>query len=226
MGLKQRCSWVVATILICAVRLVSAQSPAANIRVLNLRDYGWQVPDPLQPREGDAVERRSIAVDHNGRVFVAFTVREHSGLVTREQPALSLHIIRFSPAGKADPLFSLPTNGWRSNSIYLSDSDEIIVRANDTIQFWQVDPGNAVCGKSARTDPRGGYGAIRIPTATPLHPVRSTAKNPQPRHRTPGTRKSPHNRAGIATVPVHESVAESTPESAANPTWITARIGG
>jgi hypothetical protein len=146
LGLKQRCSWAVATILICAVRLASAQSPAANIRVLNLRDYGWQVPDPLQPREGDAVERRSIAVDHNGRVLVAFTVRERSGLVTREQPALSLHIIRFSPAGKADPLLSLLTNGWRSNSIYLSDSDEIIVRANDTMQFWQVDPGNAEKG--------------------------------------------------------------------------------
>jgi hypothetical protein len=34
----------------------------------------------------------------------------------------------------------------------------------------------AVCGKSARTDPRGGYGASRIPTATLLHPTPQAAQ--------------------------------------------------
>ena len=30
----------------------------------------------------------------------------------------------------------------------------------------------AECGKSARPDPCGGYGVIRIPTATTVHPLR------------------------------------------------------
>ncbi len=61
---------------------------------------------------------------------------------------------------------------------------------------------------------------------SPLHPVRSTAKKPQPRHGTPGARKthpSPgqnHHTAGYG------SAAESGPESTANPTRITARTGG
>ncbi|MGB6775186.1 MAG: hypothetical protein WBE45_12455, partial [Terriglobales bacterium] len=34
----------------------------------------------------------------------------------------------------------------------------------------------AVCGKSARTDLCGGYGEIRIPTATLLHPTPKAAQ--------------------------------------------------
>ncbi len=127
--------------LICA-GFIPAQPPTVKTAALNLRDYGWQTPDPIHPHETDTVERRSIVIDHLGRVLVGFAVRERSGLVTHEQPALAFHVVRLSPDGKADLSLSLPANGWRDNSIYLSDTDQIIVRANDRIQFLQVDPGN------------------------------------------------------------------------------------
>lgn len=114
--------------------------------MLNLRDYGWQPPNSLQPHETDTVERRSIAIDHLGRVLVGFVVRERSGLVTREQPAFALHLVRFSTNGKADLSLSLPTNGWRNNSVYLSNSDQIIVRANDSLQLLQPDPDQTSTG--------------------------------------------------------------------------------
>jgi hypothetical protein len=59
--------------------------------------------------------------------------------VTRDQPALSFHAVRFSTDGKSDFSVALPTNGWRSNSLYLSDTDQIIVRANDSLQLLQSD---------------------------------------------------------------------------------------
>lgn len=61
---------------------------------------------------------------------------------------------------------------------------------------------------------------------SPLLPVRSTAKKPQPRNRTPGARKTHPHRARFATLHGQQSAAESGPESIANRTWIRARIGG
>jgi hypothetical protein len=146
--LKQRSTWTIAVILICSGQFLAAQAPTVKIAVLNLRDHGWQPPDPLQPHEVDTVERRSIAIDHLGRVLVGFAVRERSGLVTREQPAFSLHVVRLLPDGKMDLSLSLDANGWRNNSIYLSDRDQIIVRANDSLQLLQADSGQASTGNT------------------------------------------------------------------------------
>jgi hypothetical protein len=142
-GINKYCIWVAAAMLICQCA-VRAQSPTARVTTLNLRDYGWQAPDPLLTHETDTVDRRSIVIDHLGRVLVGFAVRERSGLVTREQPAFALHIVRLSPDSKPDLSLSLPANGWRDSSIYLSDTDQLIVRANDKIQLFQPDSGNAL----------------------------------------------------------------------------------
>src|SRR5437660_4848081 len=148
-GLRQFGIWTIVAIVLCAGQPVAAQSATVKITVLSLGDYGWEPPDPIHPHEIDTVGRRSIAVDHHGRVLVGFTVRERSGLVTRSQPALSFHIVRFSPDGKTDLSLSLPTNAWRSNSIYLSDTDQIIARANDSVQLLQSDSDAANAGKSS-----------------------------------------------------------------------------
>jgi hypothetical protein len=76
-----------------------------------------------------------FAIDHLGRVLVAFAVRERSGLVARERPAFSLHIVRLPPDGNVGVSLSLAANGWRNNSIYLTDRDQIMVRANDSLQL-------------------------------------------------------------------------------------------
>jgi hypothetical protein len=67
-----------------------------------------------------------------------------------------------------------------------------------------------------------GGGHIR----SPLHPVRCTAKNLIPATALREHEKPTPHRARIATLTGRESAAESTPESAANRTSITARIGG
>jgi hypothetical protein len=56
--------------------------------------------------------------------------------------------------------------------------------------------------------------------------VRSTAKNLNLATALREHEKPTPHRAGIATLTGQESAAESEPESAANRTWITSRIGG
>jgi hypothetical protein len=136
-GLKTCSLWAFLAILIWAGQPVPAQSRTEGVVVLNLRSYGWEPPDRLDH------SNPVIAVDHNGRVLVGFTVREHTGLVTRSQPSLGFRIVRFSPDGKMDLSLSLPTNAAGRTAIYLSDTDQIIARANDSLQLLQADEGNS-----------------------------------------------------------------------------------
>lgn len=117
-----------------------AQSGPVKVLEANLRSVGWQPPEPLRPHEFALARVQSIAVDHQGRVLVGFTIRERAGLVTREQPALSYRIVRLTKDGRSDLSLILPTNGWRTNSLYLNDKDQIIARANDKLQFLASDP--------------------------------------------------------------------------------------
>src|SRR5579863_7909208 len=123
--------WTLIAILACTGQAVLGQSTRVTPVVVNLRSYGWKPPDRHE-------DRPSIAVDHDGRVLVGYTLRERAGLVTRSQPSLNFHIVRFSTDGKADLSLSLPTNAGGRTGIYLSDADQIIVRANDSLQILQA----------------------------------------------------------------------------------------
>ena len=132
-------AWITTAILIFSVQVVS-QAQIIKTTVFNLQKYGWKPPDAIRLQETDVIERRSILVDHENRILVSFVVRERNGLVTRDQPAFSFHIIRFSPDGQIDLNVSLPTNGWRTSSIYLSESDQIIARVNDSVKILRSAP--------------------------------------------------------------------------------------
>ena len=106
--------------------------------VLDLRNYGWESPEGQQ----HGVDIPSIVVDHEGRVVLGFTAQARSGLVTRSQPSLDFHMMRFSPDGKVDLSLSLPTQVKVRNFIYLTDTDQIIARANDSLQLLQEDGGS------------------------------------------------------------------------------------
>jgi hypothetical protein len=135
------CVWLITAILACAQAHLAQTTAAPSI--VNLRDFGWELPEPLQRNELNIVSRRSIVIDHKGQILVGFPVRERNGLVTREHPALSFHVVRFTPDGKVNLSLSLPTNGWRNSSIYLTDTDQIIVRANDSLQVLSRSDSNA-----------------------------------------------------------------------------------
>ena len=126
---------IILAILACIAQLSFAQSP------IQLRSYGWEPPESHQFNEP------SIAIDHKGRVLVGFTVRERNGLVTRDQPSFSFHIARFWPDGKPDLLVSLPTDAAGRTGTYLSDTDQIIARANNYLQLLQSEDGNPQDGK-------------------------------------------------------------------------------
>jgi hypothetical protein len=134
-GARNSNVWILLAIIAWTARVGSAQSPMGGSVVLELRTQGWEPPVP------HGINSPSIAIDHRDRVVVGFTVRERNGLVTRNQPSLSFHIVRFSPDGKADLSLSLPTNAAGSTGIYLSDTDQIIARANDNLQLLQADEG-------------------------------------------------------------------------------------
>lgn len=135
-GLTKSTLCILLVTIAWTARLGSAQSTTDNTAVLRLRTYGWQPPESRE------IDSPSIAVDHKDRVVVGFTVRERNGLVSRNQPSLSFHIVRFSSDGKADLSLSLPTNAAGRTAIYLSDSDQIIARANDNLQLLQPYEGN------------------------------------------------------------------------------------
>jgi hypothetical protein len=134
-ALRRSSSWT----LLCAVLIWTARGlPQSRIQspiVVDLRTYGWEAP--IQ----HAYDRPSIAVDSHGRVVVAFTVRARQGLVTRSQPSLDFHIIRFLPDGKLDLSLSLPTHVKTVNNVYLSDTDQIIARANGSLELLRADNG-------------------------------------------------------------------------------------
>jgi len=121
--------------LACAINALPAESPAVKVAVLNLKNYGWEPPHRQNTLP-------SIAVDHEGRVIVGFTVWERTGLVTRIQPSLGFRIIRFMLDGNPDLSVSLPTNEGGRTDIYLSDNDQIIARANDSLQLLQENERN------------------------------------------------------------------------------------
>lgn len=134
--LKQHATWVLLLVLLSGSEPAKAQSYGAVFKTLDLRTYGWEPPESRE------IGSPSIAVDHRGRIVVGFTVRERTGLVTRTKPSLNLHIIRFSSEGNAERSLSLPTNSKGRSGIYLSDTDQIIVRANESVQILQANKGN------------------------------------------------------------------------------------
>jgi hypothetical protein len=159
-GLRKWNVWILLATLACTAQFASAQSPTGNIVVLKLRTFGWEPP------ESRGIDTPSIAIDHKDRVLVGFTVRERNGLVTRNQPSLSFHIVRFSPDGKADLSLSLPTNAAGRTGIYLSDTDQIIARANNSLQLLQEDEGN----------PQGGIWEILAPCTARGHVTQSHSR--------------------------------------------------
>jgi len=124
-------------ILISIVRPVLGQSRSAAAFTINLRDYGWE------PKERGDFNVPAIAIDGQNRILLAFTIRERTGLVTRNEASRSQHIVRFTPEGEVNLSLSLPTNAGGVAGIYLSDNNQIIARANDNLQLLRLDEGSA-----------------------------------------------------------------------------------
>jgi hypothetical protein len=106
--------------------------------VINLREHGWEPPSRYQ------YDKPSITVDNEGRVLVGFTVQARGGLVTRNAPSLDFRILRFTSEGKLDLSVSLPTRMKSSNGIYVSDTDQVIARANDRLELLEANDGEGV----------------------------------------------------------------------------------
>lgn len=139
---------VLAFLLALTLQVNPCRADWVTAATVDLPSYGWA---PQARRE---VVLPFIAVDHRDRVLVGYATRERTKLVTRDKPSLDLRILRFSENGKLDLSLSLPTSLAGDNGIYLSDSDQIIVRANDTLQLYQEDTGAwkvlAPCGSECR----------------------------------------------------------------------------
>ena len=113
---------------------VPAQRPLPKISIFKLDDYGWRPLPKVQRGEWPGTPSQLVSLDHAGRVLAGFTTREDFGLATREHPKLALHILRFSAEGKVELNLVLPTNNYFTNGFYLGAKDQIIARANDSIQ--------------------------------------------------------------------------------------------
>jgi hypothetical protein len=135
--MKCRIYFVVSVLLLASIAIArSGRTSGADvltIATVDLRSYGWEPPARKQ------VVSHFIAVDQKGRVVVSYATRVRTQLAMRDRPSLDLRILRFSEDGKLDLSLSLPTRVEYWNSIYLSDSGQIIAKANDSLQLYQED---------------------------------------------------------------------------------------
>jgi hypothetical protein len=133
--MKCRVSFVVLLLAGIAVAQSGRTSRAdvLTIATVDLRSFGWERPARKQ------VVSPFIAVDQKDRIVVSYATRVRTQLATRGRPSLDLRILRFSEDGKLDLSLSLPTRMEYWNSIYLSDSGQIIAKANDSLQLYQED---------------------------------------------------------------------------------------
>jgi hypothetical protein len=121
----------------CGGQALSAPDEAVVRRTeIDLRKYGWVAPPPIRPKESAGATRWDLlAFDHKGRVILGFPTVAGSGLVTRERPALDFHVLRLDNTGRDDLSQLVPTNNWRLHNIFVTSSDQIVVRANDKLQL-------------------------------------------------------------------------------------------
>lgn len=128
-----------------------AQAQPPNFARLRLEDFGWQsLPKPQRGSEFPGSRSKLVAIDHKGRVLVGFTARENYSLATREHPGLSFHILRFTSQGKVDLSLVLPTKDYFTNGLYLGRNDQILARANDTLQVMSEGDGASERGATSR----------------------------------------------------------------------------
>jgi hypothetical protein len=124
-------------VTVCAGIYVPAQSQRARVSTLELGSYGWQPLPKRQSGQGGewlGIFSQRVSIDHKGRVLVGFTARDNQGLGTRERPGLFFHLLRFTSEGKLDISLVSPTKDFFTNGFYLGANDQILVRANDTLQ--------------------------------------------------------------------------------------------
>jgi hypothetical protein len=123
-----------AMLLFGACSSACAQSQAAKVVKFKLEDYGWRPLPKLQHGEWAGTRSQLVSIDHNGRILVGFAARENADLATREHPALSFHILRFSSEEKPDLSLVVPTKDYFTNGLYLGPNDQIFARANNALQ--------------------------------------------------------------------------------------------
>jgi len=124
---------VVVFVLVLILQANPCHGDTLTTATVDLRSYGWEAQARKQ------VVSRFIAADQKGRVVVSYATRVRAKLVTRDKPSLDLRILRFSEDGELDLSLSLPTHLQYWNSLYLSDSGQIIAAANDSLQLYQED---------------------------------------------------------------------------------------
>jgi hypothetical protein len=128
---------LLALLLLSPVAFYAQQSPAVSnlaARDIPLQTYGWTAPPPVIRTElRDCATGQLVVIDSSGRVLVGFTTRAQEGLSSRAEPPLLFHILRFGTDNRLDAELDVPTNNWCRNSIYVTASDRLLVRANDAI---------------------------------------------------------------------------------------------
>jgi hypothetical protein len=109
--------------------------PVRNVIEVDLKNYGWQPPPSGAPgKEWAGSSGQTVAIDHEGRVLVAFIIRANNNLAVPGSHNLSLQVVRFTRDGKVDLSVSSPTSHWRSFGVYFDSSDHILARVNDAFQ--------------------------------------------------------------------------------------------
>ena len=125
---------VLIVLCLCPYSRSQTTNPSETVQI-NLEQYGWQRLPPPRRHEGWPTVANLMKVDSKGRVVIGYPAREEEGLARREDPKVLFHVLRFTPDGKLDLTFVLPTSSVSDNAVYLDAEDNIFAVADDKLQL-------------------------------------------------------------------------------------------
>jgi hypothetical protein len=119
--------------------LFSGLQVGAQVRRVDLREWGYKSPE--KPRQVFLAQLSShmISIAENGDVLVGFVTHDRTGLVTREIPALSFHVLRFTSGGAFLSQKTFPTASWHENAVLAGIDGNVLIRTGDKLRLFSAD---------------------------------------------------------------------------------------
>lgn len=106
--------------------------------LIGLPQFGYVDPIVTSSSQRRAAPfRHLMAFDSEGKIIVGYVVHERNGLVTRDLPALSLHVVKFDPLTQRQiASATIATADLNGNAILTTAHDNILVKTNDSIELF------------------------------------------------------------------------------------------
>lgn len=110
---------------------------AAQVQRVDLRQWGYSPPGESGVFLWSRIEQgQTISIGSKGDVFVGFVTRDRTGLVTRQLPAFSFHVLKLSKDGALISEQAFPTASWDHNAVFSGIDENLLIRTGDKLRLF------------------------------------------------------------------------------------------